>query len=173
MIPSFILFCNFCTNLKLDGYLLHVSGNYGTNLNIFANAFNEILKNISKHDPSGKDCMKSNIDSSIWVFEFSKITFFITTFLPIYSDNHSRSTFGINECFILFQPEVSFLAKNLTDDTPLTNWLNPITIRDKIRVAFKNSGKEYLIRETIQYPMAHDMIKPLAKDDPIIKWWIS
>lgn len=112
-----------------------------------------------------------NINNSRWVFEFSRVTFFITTFLPVYDQNHSRRTFGIDECFILFQPEVSFLAKNLTHDTPITNWENPVTVRDKIRVAFKNANKEYLIRETINYPMAHDMIKPLNKNDPIIEWW--
>jgi len=35
MIPSFIMFCNVCTNLKLDGYLIQVSGKkYGTNLEV-------------------------------------------------------------------------------------------------------------------------------------------
>ena len=115
--------------------------------------------------------MEWKIDRPSWVFEFSKITFFISKFLPIYSETHSRFTYGINECFILFQPEVSFLAKNLTPDTPLTNWTNPITVRDKIRVAFKNANKQYLIRKTVQYPMAHDMIKPIDNDESVIKWW--
>lgn len=126
---------------------------------------------MAKNDPSNRNCMESKIDRSGWVFEFSKITFFISTFLPIYNENHSRFTFGVKECFILLQPEVSFLAKNLTPDTPQTNWTNPITVRDKIRVAFKNSNKQYLIRNTVNYPMAHDMIKPIDNNELVIKWW--
>ena len=105
------------------------------------------------------------------VFEFAKITFFITTFSPVYPTNHSRYSFGVDECFILFQPEVSFANHNLPNDTPVTNWNEPKTIRDKIRISFRDTGRSYLIRETTRYPMAHDMIKPLGKDDEPIKWW--
>jgi hypothetical protein len=161
-----------CTNLKLDGYLFHVSGKkYGTDLNVFAETFNHILKTLAINDPKKRDCMKYRIDSPGWVFEFCKITFFISTFLPIYQENHSRYTHGINECFILFQPEISFLNKNIPFDTPDTNWADPKTVRDKIRVAFKNAGKKYLIRETVRYPMAYDIIKPISDDQQIINWW--
>ena len=90
---------------------------------------------------------------------------------PFYPENNSRSTYGIDDCFILFQPEISFAIKNLSPDTPTTNFLNPITVRDKIRSAFKKANRAYLIRETVNYPMSHDMIKPLNQNDEIIKWW--
>lgn len=105
------------------------------------------------------------------MFEFSKITFFITTFSPCYPENNSRYTHGENECFILFQPEISFASHDLPEDTIVTNWDNPKTVRDKIRVNFKNNNREYLIRDTISYPMCHDIIKPLNKNDEVVKWW--
>ena len=123
---------------------------------------------------------KSNIDSPSWVFEFNKLTFFITTFAPIYPETNSRYAFNTNECFILFQPEISFAIHNLPFDTHITNWTEPKTVRDKIRLAFRNSGREYLIRNKIRYPMSHDMIKSLHKHDDesidynndyIVKWW--
>jgi hypothetical protein len=75
-------------------------------------------------------------------------------------------------CQIKFQPEISFAFHNLPNDTPHTNWDEPRTVRDKIRANFRQNNREYLIRDTIRYPMCHDMIKPLCKNDEIIKWWI-
>jgi hypothetical protein len=108
------------------------------------------------------------------VFEFSKITYFITTFAPCYPENHPRYTFGVKNSYILFQPEVSFALHDLPYDTPNTSWDNPVTVRDKIRVAYKNAGRNYHIRETTHYPMAFDMIRPLNKDstNEIIEWWL-
>ena len=66
------------------------------------------------------------------------------------------------------QPEVSFAIKNLSNNTSITNWENPKTDRDRIRVSFKNKGKEYSIKSC---SMAYEMIKPMKEDEPIIKWW--
>ncbi|CAF0999986.1 unnamed protein product [Brachionus calyciflorus] len=172
ILPSFLIFTNVCDELKLDGFLVQLPGNdYGHDLEIFSKIFFEILTNLSDFDPKKSKCMREKIESSNWVFEFNKLTFFITTFLPIYPENHSRYSFGINECFILFQPEISFAHHNLPHDTPVTNWSHPKTIRDKIRINFKNSNREYLIRDTVSYPMCHDIIKPIEKNGRIINWW--
>ncbi len=68
------------------------------------------------------------------------------------------------------QPEVSFAMKNISNYTSIMNWKNPKTERDKIRLAFKNKGQEYLLYKE-STPMAHDMIKPIREGDEIIKWW--
>nr|KAG5692055.1 hypothetical protein BaRGS_021487 [Batillaria attramentaria] len=78
-----------------------------------------------------------------------------------------------DDCFILFQPELSFAQHDLPDDTPVTNWDNPVTVRDRIRTAFRAAGRSYNIRETILYPMAHDIVKPLFDDDPLVEWWLK
>lgn len=113
-----------------------------------------------------------NIDKKGWVFEFNKVTCFITTFAPYYDETSPRYAFGAKDCYILFQPEISFAQHNIPIDTPKTNWDNPKTVRDKIRVAFRDAGRPYKIRETVYYPMCEDMIKPLGETDDIIKWWI-
>ncbi len=105
-------------------------------------------------------------------FEFCKITFFITTFSPVYPETHSRYSFNAKNCYILFQPEVSFALHDLPPDSANTAWDAPVTIRDKIRVAYKNANRPYHVRSTTHYPMAHDMIRPLNSDSGLIKWWL-
>ncbi|RMZ94340.1 Poly [ADP-ribose] polymerase 4 [Brachionus plicatilis] len=170
--PSFLLFTNLCLPLKLDGFLIHLPGSqFGHDLEQFCKQFCEILCSLANLDPLNKNCMTQEIESSKWVFEFNEITFFITTFLPLYPPNHSRYTFGVNECFILFQPEISFAFHNLPQDTSVTNWTEPKTIRDKIRIKFKESNRDYVIRDTIRYPMCYEMIKPLLNSEEIVNWW--
>jgi hypothetical protein len=111
-----------------------------------------------------------NIETSKWVFQFNKMTFFVTTFAPFYPENHSRFNFGCESCFILLQPEISFAQLDIPFDTPKTNWNNPRTVRDKIRVAFKKAGREYLVRDTVSYPMVHDIVKGISTEETI-RWW--
>ena len=95
----------------------------------------------------------------------------MTTFAPCYPSTNSRYSYKAEDCFILFQPELSFAVHNLPSDTPQTNWEYPRTVRDKIRCAFRDAKKPYQIRETVRYPICHDIIRPLKSDDEIINWW--
>ena len=115
----------------------------------------------------------TNIDKKGWVFEFDRITFFVTSFAPFYPETSPRYGFGAKDCYILFQPEISFAQHNIPVDTIETNWDNPKTVRDKIRVGFKEAGRPYKMRETVYYPMCEDMVKPVHETDPVIKWWIA
>ena len=116
------------------------------------------------------------LDKLGWVYTFNKITMFVTTFAPFYPENHSRYAYESNNGYILFQPEVSFARKNLANDTPKTNWSNPKTVRDKIRVAFKDAGRPYRIRETIYYPTSWEIVKSPDdcgdnEEELVVKWW--
>lgn len=83
-----------------------------------------------------------------------------------------RYTFGVASSFILLQPMYSFAIHNISPDTPHTNWECPVTERDKIRVAYKVNDRGYLIRDTIIYPPAHDLVKPLVEDPGnLVEWW--
>ncbi|CAF1198906.1 unnamed protein product [Rotaria sp. Silwood1] len=178
LLPSFILFCAFVKDISLDGYLIEITHNHLTaTLEDFGQVFKQILRFLSDHDPVKRHCMNvtpSRIGQTGWVFEFDRVTFFITTFTPHYPETHPRYAHGSkNYCHILFQPELSFLRHDLPDDTPETNWKEPVTSRDKIRVAFRKHGREYPIRPTIYYPPAHDMIRPLSNDlEDIVEWWL-
>ncbi len=68
----------------------------------------------------------------------------------------------------------SFAIHDIGDDTPLTNWDEPKTVRDKIRCAYKENNRGYYIRDTVVYPAAHDVVKPL-KEGPghVIEWWMD
>lgn len=109
------------------------------------------------------------IHSKNWVFEFCKRTFFITTFSPCYSQTHSRYSFESSNSYILFQPELSFARRNLEPFTVETNWNNPKTIRDKIRVAYKKAGRKYLVQD---HPISYEIIKPINSEGTnVIEWW--
>lgn len=139
---------------------------------MFGTGVRRVLKVLSDLDPAGVKCMdKPYVDKAGWVFEFKRITMFITTFAPCYPEHHSRYSFGSQDCFILFQPELSFAQHNLPDDTAHTNWERPQTVRDRIRLAFREAGRGYQIRETVTYPMAHDIVKPCDDGGPVVEWW--
>ena len=77
-----------------------------------------------------------------------------------------------HSCFVLFQPELSFLRHNLSPDTPHTNWEAPRSERDRIRVAFHKAGRAYVIPNSISYPAAHYIVPPLqAFSGQVLRWW--
>jgi hypothetical protein len=116
---------------------------------------------------------KSYIGKRGWWFEFDRESFFVTTFAPCYPSTHSRYAFGVKDrSYVLFQPEFSFAWHNIGDDTPHTKWDNPVTIRDKIRVEYKQNGRAYEVPPTIYYSPALYMVDPVNKGDPGIEWWI-
>ena len=117
---------------------------------------------------------KSYLSKVGWSFEFNGVPIFVTTFAPCYPSNHARFVFGATEAFVLFQPMYSFAIHDIGDDTPHTNWDNPVTVRDKIRVAFKENNRAYYIRDTIYYPAAHDIVKPLKEGvGDLVEWWVD
>ena len=169
----FIKFTVIGKSLGLDGFLFELpAANYGKDPTTFGQGVHRLLKNLSDADPAGVHCMnKSYIDGRGWYFEFDRESMFITTFSPFYPTSHSRYSFEAPGCYVLFQPEHSFAAHNIEPDTPHTNWEHPVTIRDKIRVAYKKNGREYLIRDTVYYPTSHDIVKPLGINDEPVQWW--
>ena len=115
--------------------------------------------------------MNNNIEARGWIFEFNRMTFFVTTFAPFYGETSPRFLFGCKNCYILLQPEIAFARHDVPFDTPYTAWDNPKTVRDRIRIAFKEAGRPYCIRDTTSYPMAYDIIRPLDEGSQINQWW--
>lgn len=173
-IPAVIKFFAVAESLHLDGFVFELPGiQFGMDVKSFGKGVYRVLKYISDQDPAGYHCMNKSFVSQIgWSFEFNAVPIFVTTFAPCYPENHSRYAFGAQNAFILLQPMYSFAIHEIGHDTPTTNWSNPQTIRDKIRVAYKENGRPYYIRDTIYYPMAHDVVKPLVEGPGnVVKWW--
>lgn len=138
----------------------------------FGTGLYKVLKLISDFDPAGLHCMnKSYVGKRGWVFEFNKLTFFITTFAPFYPSMHPRYSFGADSCYILFQPELSFAFHDLPPDTTETKWEGPESVRDKIRVAFKEAGRPYSVPESVSSPMALEMLRPISEEEEVFEWW--
>ena len=163
--------------MHLDGFIFELPGEeYGCDIFKLAKGVMRVLKHLSDNDPAKVHCMsKSYIASIGWSFEFNREPIFITTFAPCYPSSHSRYAFGADNAFILMQPMYSFAIHDMGEDTPHTNWDNPQTARNKIRVAFKDNGRLYYIRDTVRYPMVHDIVKPLVEGPghEVIEWWKS
>lgn len=122
---------------------------------------------------SGSSELKSNdwnIERSSWVFVLNEIA----TFAPCYPACHSRFAFGASNSYVLLQPEISFARHSLPPDTPnTTRRSHPKTVRDRIRIAFRETGRPYLIQIAIHCPMVWDVVKPLHVGDDSVKWWIN
>ena len=173
-LPALIKFLAVGATLHLDGFVLELPGDeFGETPQKFGEGVRHILKCISDHDPAGFHCMnKSYVPKIGWSFEFNGVPIFVTTFAPCYPDNHSRYAFGAEGAFVLFQPMYSFAIHDIGEDTPHTNWDNPVTVRDKIRVAYKENNRAYYIRDTVFYPAAHDIVKPLVEGTgKLVEWW--
>ena len=68
--PSFLMFTNFCENLKLDGYIIRLDGEkYGQDLEVFAKAFCEVIVRLAELDPAQRNCMDREVERSNWVLE--------------------------------------------------------------------------------------------------------
>ena len=170
----FLKFLTVGPILHLDGFVFALPGDeFGQDVYKFGQGVRRVLKCISDYDPTGFHCMNKSYVSKVgWSFEFNGVPIFVTTFAPCYPSNHARFAFGAEQAFILFQPMYSFAIHDIGDDTPHTNWDNPVTIRDKIRVAFRENNREYYVRDTIYYPAAHDIVKPLKEGvGDLVEWW--
>ncbi|XP_059146594.1 uncharacterized protein LOC131934559 [Physella acuta] len=196
IVPTFYKFTMAFQDLNLDAFLFELPGElYGVNIDIFGDAVRRVLWTLRKSDLNRQrqQLLKNhkNFDSDIlqilldnlnedpkkwnkmsWVFEFNKITFFVTTFAPFYPECNSRYAFGCKDCYILFQPEIAFAIRDLPDDTAETNWDSPVTVRDKIRVAFRQAGREYEVPKKLNEPMVCEIVKKIYPDDEPIQWWL-
>ena len=117
------------------------------------------------------DSTTKHWDRKSWVFEFNRTTFFVTTFAPFYPDSNSRFSFGCSDCYILFQPELSFAIHDLPDDTAHTNWGRPANVRDRIRIAYQEAGRAYEPPMATKEPMVYDIVKRCYPQDVIFEWW--
>jgi len=177
-LPRLFRFClESRANAALDAFVFEVRGEmYVKDIPTFARTVHRVLSAISAADPSGADCVRRRIDRRGWYFEFASESFFVTTFSPCYGPTHPRYQFGVHpdSCFVLFQPEISFLRHSLPPDKPRheTNWERPVDVRDRIRVNFQRHGRGYRIPETVSYPPAHFIVAPEdALQDPPVEFW--
>jgi len=178
-LPRLYRFClESRAGMDVDGFVFEARGKqYGETLEAFAWTVRQVLESLSAADPAGVQCMRSkSIARRGWYFEFARESFFVTTFAPCYSETNQRYQFGVHpeSCFVLLQPEESFLRHDLPHDRPrsATNWECPADVRDRIRVNFQQHGREYRIPETVSYPPAEFIVAPLdSLVDPPVEFW--
>ncbi|XP_005112877.1 uncharacterized protein LOC101859301 [Aplysia californica] len=194
LIPTFYKFTLAFQPLRLDAFLIELPGSlYGTDIQALSKAVRTVLLTLREHDlklrraavnaradfdePTRKSQLELLVehperwDRRNWVFEFNRVTFFITSFAPFYPEENSRYSFGCADCYMLFQPEMSFALHDLPPDTAETNWECPVNVRDRIRVAFREAGREYEAPMKVKEPMVYEIVKRVHPQDDVIKWW--
>ncbi|RUS78649.1 hypothetical protein EGW08_013576 [Elysia chlorotica] len=196
LVPTFHMFTLAFQELGLDAFLVELPAElFGSDIETFSSAVRRVLVTLRQADirrqtqqlrkqAPGMDPVDvenrmryltpentSIWDRRSWVFEFNKITFFLTSFAPFYPESNSRYGFETQHCYILFQPEISFAIHDLPPDTADTNWSHPVTVRDKIRVAFRDAGREYQAPMAARLPMVYDIVKPVDPYDTPLEWW--
>lgn len=173
----------FCLEVRggaaLDGFVFEARGaEYSGDLASFAKTVRRLLAGLSARDPAGVDCMaRGNVGRRGWFFQFAREPLFVTAFAPCYAPDHPRYQFGVHpdSCFVLLQPEESFLRHALPPDKPrsATNWDDPQDVRDRIRANFRRANREYLIPETTAYPPAEFIVSPLRPlSEPPVRFWL-
>ncbi|KAK3759622.1 hypothetical protein RRG08_008204 [Elysia crispata] len=196
LIPTFYKFTLAFQDLGVDAFLIELPGElFGTDIETFSSAVRRVLVTLRQADIQRQTRqLKERAaeldavdvenrmrylkpenphiwDRRSWVFEFNKITFFLTSFAPFYPESNSRYGFETQHCYILFQPEISFAIHDLPPDTAETNWNHPVTVRDKIRIAFRDAGREYQAPMATRLPMVYDIVKPVDPYDTPLEWW--
>jgi hypothetical protein len=164
-------------NQTLDGFLIEIRGiAYSDTVASFAATVRTALAVLSQHDPSGLDPMQMlSINTSSWNFSFDMVPMFVTTFAPCYPPSSARylhlTESASDSCFILLQPEVSFLRHGIGPDQPVTNWEKPHTIRDKIRANFRDKQKSYHIPSSLNYPVAATFVHSEDGKSNSVPFW--
>lgn len=160
---------------NLDGFCVALPSNKDVSPQMFGQQVRQILTYLGDLDPVSENSLRNNyIGNRGWRYRYAGAGFFVTTFAPCYPPTSSRYAFGIKDrCFIMLQPELSFLRHKLPSDTPKTTD-PPQTIRDKTRLSFRDAGRSYHIPKTTQYPPAEHIVKPLKDDGAtVIYWWLE
>ena len=162
----------------LDGFLIEIRGKqFCDTVESFAATVRVVLTTISENDPSSLNVMKmKSINTSSWYFSFDMVPIFVTTFAPCYPKSSPRSLFlpdrnSADSCFVLLQPEYSFLRHGIGADDAKTNWDVPQTIRDKIRVNFLNKKQPYHIPPSLSYPVASTIVHSSDGKEHSINFW--
>lgn len=162
----------------LDGFVFEIrdeDGKHGASVEAFQYLVRRVLVAISDMDPNReRSARKRYVGDRAWHFVFAGVPIFVTTFAPCYPRTHSRFSYGASSCFVLLQPEHSFLRADLPRDTPKTEWDDPQTVRDRIRVAFRKAGQGYFIPDSTSYAASEHIVKPLDDDGMnVVRWWLS
>lgn len=151
-----------------DGYVLGIAESVApASVAALGSFLRDLLTELARLDPSGKNCMALPVETKGWWFRFGKQRFFVLTLSSLYPLDHSRSTLGVPGTFILFQPEHAFdnALRTLGAVTP--------QLRSNVRKAFATQGRSYDVSLSESPYEVHRYVKPLERGAPVVRWWTS
>ncbi|MCJ7841654.1 YqcI/YcgG family protein [Lederbergia sp. NSJ-179] len=167
-LPSLMRFTKCAEIEALDGFVIEVRDDrYANDIDGLSTVLKETFNVIAENDPTGKNCMKENIEDENWQFSFNNVRLFVTTFANFYSENNPRYSPIVGSSFIFLQPEFSFDHHRIHFGNPHRD-----KTKETIRKVFKRKGCIYeaeLIKQPIE---AYKYIKPLHMDDDPVRWWV-
>jgi hypothetical protein len=152
--PALTLFMRLAKGRALDGFVIELRGEqYARDLQSFSRAVFFMLRALCDCEPSHCGCMRKSaarIGDYGWWFDCDKEFCFVTTFAPFYDTNHSRHAYGAGgerSAWIVLQPEFSFARRNIACGHEPTDWVNPRSERDRVRVSFLERGQNFVKRD--------------------------
>lgn len=160
-------FCERSRHEHFDGYVLEVKGGLGRTLPGLCRVIRELLWQFSECDPFGAMCMRADLRSTTWRFQFAGVVFYLVVFAPCYGPDHPRSSLGDEGLFVLFQPAAAFARRHPQGANCL-----PESTRRAISDAFESAGKPYDRSISLGPLEAYRVVKPLKLGDDPVNWWI-
>lgn len=154
-------FVSRCDEYRLDGFLVTAPSRFGRTPSMLGEFLRRILFYLSEHDPSGTSCLNEDLNDPKWRYRFSIMHFFVSSFSSCYSVSSSRSTNGIDQTIIIFQPKTSFSHAMSSDRTV------KFSQREYIRDKFCRAGAPYSLREL----ECQKFVFPYEYADKAIEWW--
>lgn len=158
---SLDIFINRCEDYRLDAFLVTAPSSYSLSPAMLGEFLRRILFHLSENDPSGLSALKEDLSDPAWRYRYSCMKFFISTFSPCYGPDSSRSTHGIDQTIIIFQPKSSF------ERTLSTRKTTKRTQHQYIRDKFCMAGIPYNLRD-LEWQR---FVFPYNYQDKAIEWW--
>jgi YqcI/YcgG family len=165
-LPLFTLFCRVSGDLKIDGLVLELPGQFGEGVETLGRTTLQVLDYLSANDPLGARCMKKNVEDPTWWFSFAGAKLFILTFGPCYPVSNSRYGFETVNTYLVFQPIHAF-SRHLPDGDVGKSQRS----REEIRRRYANAGRPYDLAITLSPYEVHRYVKPLHAGQPPVSWW--
>lgn len=161
VLPHLERFTRISRHEHLDGFVLEIPGpGRGETVEVLARTLRATLGWLARHDPIRQNCLQREVAAPGWQFTFNGERLFVITFAPCYGPVSARYGFGDCSVWVLFQPEHSFDALEITP-----------AVRDAIRAGFEQAGQPYDLEIMSQPLEAPRYVKPLHIGDPPVAWW--
>lgn len=167
ILPFFDEFTVFGETNRLDMFIVEVRDrNYIQDVHSFASLFHRVLFTLFEVDPTSEGYLTDGITTLEWNFTYRKVKFFVSSFAPFYSRDHTRYSHQPESAYIAFQPDHCFSRRGINSKNP-----DRYLITEKTKANCEKMGYKYDVNLVSNTPKAVRYIHPPVLGQGFIKWW--